>query len=77
MADELAARRAFKEHIGVGERQPTSKHSGSTKTYPVADELRHGRVAGYQHEHWDGRVSATVTPPALHVKMNMTTKEEG
>ena len=72
--DELAARREFKERIGVGERQPTHSQlaaHGTTKTTVVPDETKR-RTAGYQHYAWDGRVSATVRPEAVKLKMKLS-----
>ena len=40
-----------------------------TKTTVVYDDDRGGgRIAGYQTEHKDGRVDATITPPCTHLK---------
>jgi hypothetical protein len=52
----------------------TGRNKGTTHTTVVPDE-RMDRVAGYQHEHWDGRVSATVTPLPVKVKASFKTEE--
>lgn len=53
---------AFKRHIGVGERQVTSRHMGSKRERPVINE-NNGTVAGKQIDHWDGRVDAVAHSP--------------
>ena len=57
---------AFKRRIGVGERQVTSRHYGTTRERVVINE-NNGRVAGKQVDHWSGRVDAVATPP-LQIK---------
>lgn len=45
---------------------PVVDKAAGTKTTTVMDEERGGgRVAGYQTEHKDGHVDATITPPVV------------
>ncbi len=44
------------------------KHQGTTNTRVVQREDRAG-VAGYQVDHWNGRVDGIATPQTEHYKM--------
>jgi hypothetical protein len=66
------ARNDFQRHIGVGERQYLyGRHVGTIKTIPVQHD-KDGKLGGFQHEHWSGRVDAEVH--ARSVKLHMSTE---
>jgi len=65
----------YREYLqSVKTEMGTGRHKGTTKTTVVPDE-RKDRVAGYQHYHWDGKVSATVTPEPVKIKVNFRPEE--
>lgn len=63
-------RTAWQRRVGVGERQVPSRHQvGDTRRRPVvADEgVLRGNVVGYNTDHRDGRVDATVATSTITV----------
>lgn len=60
----------WKARIGIGRRSTVARlagGAGTSQTTPVLDQTK-PRVAGFQTEHWDGRVDATVTPETVRLR---------
>ena len=60
----------FQERIGVGEPSRAFKTHGDTRRRKVLVEEgpRAGQLAGFQTDHSDGRMDATVMPPSISIK---------
>lgn len=63
-------REEWKARMGIGQRSTVARlvgGEGTTQTKVVPDETK-PRVAGFQTEHWSGRVDATVTPEPVRLR---------
>jgi len=64
-------RTEWQERMGVGERlYNVSRLKGTTRIREVSKDEGPG-VAGYQRDHWDGRVDAKVTGAVTTVNPNL------
>lgn len=55
--------------------RPVVDRAADTKTTAVRADDEHGRVAGFQIEHGDGRVDATITPRPFRASMSIRNGE--